>query len=69
MTTKAKQLNPELETAIKGLLRGIKGKPFEEQKTILELAMKFEALKLKAKSEEWGKGFDNVEGAEDEPFG
>lgn len=53
------ELNPAIDFAIAHMLQDLsKEKDFEKKKEILELAMKFEALKIKAKGASFGKGFD-----------
>jgi hypothetical protein len=60
-------VNPELAKAVKDLLSSAtKGADFDQKRVAIELAMKFEALKLKAKGPEWGKGFDSEEGGNDD---
>ncbi len=60
------QSYPEIDKAIKDMLKGDKDKvmTFEERKQAIELAIKFELLKIKAKGGKWGSGFK--EGAEDD---
>jgi hypothetical protein len=54
----------EIETAIKAMLEA--AKTFDERKQSIDTAIKFEALKLKAKGGGYGRGFTEEEGAEDE---
>jgi aromatic ring hydroxylase len=65
--SKKDDLNPDLDKAIKDALKGVGALPFEEKVKILQLAMQYEALKLKAKGDDFGKGFDK-EGGDDETF-
>lgn len=55
---------PEIEKAIKAMLH--EADSFEDRKAAIEVALKFEALKLKAKGNEFGKGFDETGGDEDD---
>lgn len=55
---------PEIETAVKTLLK--EASCFEERKLAIDTAMKFEGLKLKAKGNDFGKGFDDTGGDEDD---
>lgn len=55
---------PEIEEAIKAMLG--EAKSFDERKAAVEVAMKFEALKLKAKGNEFGKGFEDTGGDDDD---
>jgi hypothetical protein len=57
---------PDIEAAVKKLLGEATG--FEERKQAIDTAMKFEALKLKARPDGFGKGFDQTGGDEDEDF-
>jgi hypothetical protein len=54
---------PEIKKAIDSMLQ--KAGTFEETKSAIETAIRFEALKLKAKGNDFGKGFDQ-EGDEDD---
>jgi hypothetical protein len=56
---------PDLEKAVKDMLKI--ASTFDEKKAAIDTALKFETLKLKAKGDEHGKGFDSLEG-EDESF-
>jgi hypothetical protein len=62
VSKKAKAEFPDIEVAMKGMLA--EAKTFEERRQSIETAMKFEALKLKAKGKDFGKGFE--EGADDD---
>jgi hypothetical protein len=57
---------PDLDKAIKDMLA--LAKTFEEKRQAIETAMKFEGLKLKAKGNDFGKGFDDPGGDEDGAF-
>lgn len=59
-------LAQQMDQTLKGLTSAT---PFEERKAILELAMKFESLKLKAIGPRFGKGFEiDEEGDDDDEF-
>ena len=63
---KKSDIDPILEKAVADLLKtGTSSKVFEEKKAAIEIAMKFEALKLKAKGPDWGKGFESEPGGDD----
>jgi len=66
--SKKSELPPELTKAVKDLLT--LAKDFDQKKAAVDTAMKLEALKLKAKGPEWGKGFDTDDGGDenDESF-
>ena len=52
-------LNAALDKQMQRLLESIKAQtPMDEVKQILDLAIKYEALKLKDKSGSWGRGFE-----------
>lgn len=55
---------PELSKGIKDMIAA--AKTFEEKRQAVETAMKFEALKLKARGRDFGKGFDNEGGDGDD---
>jgi hypothetical protein len=54
----------DLDKAVKGMLE--KAVSFEERKQAIDTAIKFEMLKLKSKGGQYGRGFTEEEGAEDE---
>jgi hypothetical protein len=54
---------PEIKKAIDSML--LKAETFEEKKSAIETAIRFEALKLKSKGNDFGKGFDQ-EGDDDD---
>jgi hypothetical protein len=66
--TKPKEgVDPALEKAVKDMLKAsTTSSDFEQKAKAIEIAMKFEALKLKAKGPRFGKGFDSDEGGDDE---
>lgn len=54
-------INPDVERTIADLLRTVKNDPsvpLEDKLKVLDRALKVEALKLKARDEEYGAGFD-----------
>lgn len=52
-------LNKELDKQMQRLLKSISADtPMDQVKQILDLAIKYETLKLKDKSGSWGKGFE-----------
>jgi hypothetical protein len=55
---------PDLERAIKDALA--LAKTFEEKVKGIDVAMKFEVLKLKSRGPKFGQGFDNPGGDEDD---
>jgi hypothetical protein len=61
--TKAKDY-PEIEQAIKDAM--LMAKTFEEKLKSLDVAMRFETLKLKARGPKFGQGFDNPGGDDDD---
>lgn len=66
MTAKKEAKFAELEKAIKDMI-GL-AKTFEEKRQAIETGMKFEALKIKAKGRDFGKGFDDEGGDGDGDF-
>lgn len=56
----------DIDKAVKELLK--EAKTFEDRKAAIDTAMKFEALRLKAKGNDFGKGFEQTGGNEDEDF-
>jgi hypothetical protein len=54
----------DLDKAVKDMIK--KADTFEERKAAVDTAIKFEALKLKAKGGGYGRGFTEDEGADDE---
>ena len=63
MAKKAKGINPDLENAVNSMLLEVKNNPdlsLTDKMKILDRALKLEAIKLKADSDDWGAGlFDN----------
>ena len=55
----------EIEAAVKKLLK--EAASFDERKQAIDMAMKLEALKIKAKGNEYGKGFDQMGDEDDGP--
>jgi hypothetical protein len=62
--SKKSELPKELLDAVKKLLT--EASSFEERKAAVDTAMKLEALKLKAKGPDWGKGFDQDVGGDED---
>lgn len=62
MTAKKGPQFADIEKAIKGMLA--EADTFDERRQSVETAMKFEALKLKAKGRDFGKGFDDDQGGD-----
>lgn len=60
--SKAKSEYPDLAKGITDMIA--LAKTFDEKRQAIETAMKFEALKLKARGRDFGKGFDD--GGEDD---
>jgi len=60
----SKEKYPEIDKAIKEALA--LAKTFEEKLKGIDTAMRFEALKLKARGPKFGQGFDNPGGDEDD---
>jgi hypothetical protein len=63
---KKQQTYPDIDKAIKAMLS--LAETFEEKRQAIETAMKFEALKLKARGNDFGKGFDDDGGDDDSSF-
>lgn len=65
MAKKPKGINPDLESAINGMLDEMKVNPdwsLTDKMKIIDRALKLEAIKLKADSDDWGAGlFDSSE--------
>ena len=65
MAKKAKGINPDLEGAINEMLTEMKVNPdwsLTDKMKIIDRALKLEAIKLKADSDDWGAGlFDSNE--------
>lgn len=64
MTRKKAKVNPDLEDAINKLLEQVMGDPtstLTDKTKILDRALKWEAIKLKALDEDWGAGLFNSE--------
>jgi hypothetical protein len=63
MAKKAKGINPDLESAVNTMLLEVRNNPdlsLTDKMKILDRALKLEAIKLKADSDDWGAGlFDN----------
>jgi hypothetical protein len=59
-------INPAIDKGVTELIA--MAKTFDEKKAALELAMKADALKLKARGPEWGKGFEQEGGDDDSSF-
>ncbi len=63
MAKKAKGINPDLENAVNSMLVEVRNNPdlsLTDKMKILDRALKLEAIKLKADSDDWGAGlFDN----------
>lgn len=63
MAKKAKGINPDLESAVNSMLLEVRNNPdlsLTDKMKILDRALKLEAIKLKADSDDWGAGlFDN----------
>jgi hypothetical protein len=63
MAKKPKGINPDLETAVNTMLLEVRNNPdlsLTDKMKILDRALKLEAIKLKADSDDWGAGlFDN----------
>jgi len=54
-------INPDVERTIADLLKAVKNDPdipLEDKLKVIDRALKVEALKLKARDEEYGSGFD-----------
>jgi hypothetical protein len=61
--SKKVDISPELAKAVKDLL-ATKEMTFDQKKAAIDTAMRFEALKLKAKGPAYGKGFEDDEGGD-----
>ena len=65
MAKKPKGINPDLENAVNTMLIEVKTNPdlsLTDKMKILDRALKLEAIKLKADSDDWGAGlFDSDE--------
>jgi hypothetical protein len=63
MAKKPKGINPDLEDAVNSMLVEVRTNPdlsLTDKMKILDRALKLEAIKLKADSDDWGAGlFDN----------
>jgi len=63
MAKKPKGINPDLESAVNTMLLEVRNNPdlsLTDKMKILDRALKLEAIKLKADSDDWGAGlFDN----------
>jgi hypothetical protein len=63
MAKKSKGINPDLEDAVNSMLVEVRTNPdlsLTDKMKILDRALKLEAIKLKADSDDWGAGlFDN----------
>ena len=57
---------PEIEKAVKELLKVAIS--FDERAKSIEISLKFATLKMKAKGNNFGKGFDEPEGGDDEDY-
>jgi hypothetical protein len=60
------KINPTIETTINSMLK--EATTFEEKKWAVETAMKFEALKIKAKTDKTGKFFTGGDDDGDDEF-
>ena len=64
---KKQGINPDLEKAISDLLTQVMADPtasLTDKSRVIDRALKLEAIRLKATSEDWGSGF--LDGDEDE---
>jgi len=67
MSRKKSGINPALESAIAKLLKDVMDDPaasLTDKSRVIDRALKLEAIRLKATSEDWGSGF--LDGDDDE---